>query len=119
MNETNVKKKMSFSSSRIQSSLTTTGNTSSSLHLSDLNQDPKNSSLSRSIEDNRIHEIEFVESMAASNREIDSLRDEIQVLMTKAHAYCKNTGVSSDTPILPSTPPRYNSFNSFNKSSLY
>ena len=72
-----------------------------SLHMSDL-QSPKKSKRERETSD-----LEFAAQCAASNKEIESLRYDVQLLMTKAHAYCKDTGVSTDGPILPSTPPRY------------
>ncbi|EAX97006.1 hypothetical protein TVAG_440220 [Trichomonas vaginalis G3] len=76
-----------------------------SLHMSDL-QSPKKSKREREASD-----IDFSAQCAASNKEIESLRYDIQLLMTKAHAYCKDTGVSTDGPILPSTPPRYSCSN--------
>ena len=72
-----------------------------SLHMSDL-QSPAKSRKERETSD-----LEFSAQCAASNKEIESLRYDVQLLMTKAHAYCKETGVSTDGPILPSTPPRY------------
>ena len=72
-----------------------------SLHMSDL-QSPKKSKKEREASD-----LDFAAQCAASNKEIESLRYDVQLLMTKAHAYCKDTGVSTDGPILPSTPPRY------------
>ena len=74
---------------------------SRSLHISDL-QSPKKSKKDREASD-----IDFAAQCTASNKEIETLRYDLQLLMTKAHAYCKETGVSTDGPILPSTPPRY------------
>ncbi|KAK8835423.1 hypothetical protein M9Y10_006957 [Tritrichomonas musculus] len=42
-------------------------------------------------------ESDFVQQLAASNAEIDAARYDIQLLMTKAHAYCKNTGLAGNS----------------------
>jgi len=78
-----------------------------SLHFSDLQSPKKTRKLKET------NDVEFEAHCQTANREIETLRHDIQVLMTKAHAYCQNTGIGSDDLFLPSTPPRYgNSSNS-------
>ncbi|KAK8878170.1 hypothetical protein M9Y10_004935 [Tritrichomonas musculus] len=77
------------------------------LSLSDLESSESNQkSQTMSIYEFRSNQLEFAANVASTNRDIEAARDDLQVLMTKAHAYCKNTGVASGSPLLASTPPR-------------
>ena len=50
---------------------------------------------------------EFVAQMASRNAEIESAKYDIQELLTKANAFCKNSGLGGSELTLPQTPPRY------------
>ena len=91
----------SFSASAGQRSLRMT-DLSGSLSSND------RSTLNTAMFDRPYIDYEFEQQLAASNNEIDQARFDIQVLMTKAHAYCKNSGLSDSDLQLPKTPPRYN-----------
>lgn len=79
--------------------------TQKNLSLSDLESSENNSkSQTMSIYEFRSSQLEFAANVASTNRDIEAARDDLQVLMTKAHAYCKNTGVASGSPLLASTP---------------
>lgn len=94
---------MSFSSSPRKSF-----NSRSSLHVSDLGDTATSSRLAMKNFELSANDEEFVQTCAQQSRDIQSVRKDIQVLMTKASGYCKNTGLSNDSAELPSTPPRYN-----------
>lgn len=88
--------------------------TQNNLSLSDLESSTNNQkSQTMSIYEFRSNQLEFAASVASTNRDIEAARDDLQTLMTKAHAYCKNTGVASGSPLLASTPPRRRSSNQF------
>ena len=88
--------------------------TQKNLSLSDLESSENNSkSQTMSIYEFRSSQLEFAANVASTNRDIEAARDDLQVLMTKAHAYCKNTGVASGSPLLASTPPRRRSSNQY------
>lgn len=50
---------------------------------------------------------DFVQQLAASNAEIDAARYDIQILMSKANAYSKNSGLSKSNIPLSNFPSRY------------
>lgn len=79
------------------------------LHLSELTDTRLFTSLKsfeQVITEHQAKEIEFEEDVESMNREVEAERFALQTLMTRAHAYCKNSGVASGTPFLPSVPPR-------------
>lgn len=76
----------------------------SSLNMSDLSN---SNSYGRALYNNSTIDSEFVQQLAASNAEIDAARYEIQLLMTKAHAYSKNSGIANANPSLSAYPSRY------------
>lgn len=65
------------------------------------------SSFFQSIIDRQADDSEFVTQLSTSNAEIDNARYDIQNLMTKAHAYCKNSGLGNTEYHLPISIPRY------------
>lgn len=72
-------------------------NDDSSLRLSDLNISHSNAmQYDQSYTKIQKNEAEFQASLEQSNREIESLHNDIQALMMKAHIYCKKTGIASD-----------------------
>lgn len=76
----------------------------SSLNMSDLSN---SNTYGRSLYNNSTIDSDFVQQIAASNAEIDAARYEIQLLMTKAHAYSKNSGLGNANPSLSTFPSRY------------
>ncbi|EAY17293.1 hypothetical protein TVAG_266560 [Trichomonas vaginalis G3] len=82
-------------------------NSGGSLHVSDLGSTASSPRLAMKNFERSTNDEEFVQTCAQQSRNIQNVRKDIQVLMTKASGYCKNTGLSSDSAELPSTPPRY------------
>jgi hypothetical protein len=63
--------------------------------------------LSKSVYDRETDNESFVSQLSATNSEIESTKYDIEQLMTKAHAFCKNSGLGSDYTRLAMTPPRF------------
>jgi hypothetical protein len=80
------------------------GQSGGDLHLSDLEH---HSSRLRVPSTSAQRWDDFQQSCETANRDIEAARNDLQSLMTKAHAYATTTGVASGTPILTSTPPRH------------
>ena len=84
-----------------------------SLRMTDLSDSKErfgnhdHSAFLQSIINKHTEESEFTSQFSTSATEIDNARYEIQNLMTKAHAYCKNSGLGNTSYALPLTPPRY------------
>ena len=111
---------MSFRTPQTMKSFRTSGTPSnqSSLRMSDLsysrggqigNGTPRDDSSSffQTIIDRQTDNSEFTAQITTSNAEIDNTRNEIQNLMTKAHAYCSNSGLGYTEYHLPVSIPRY------------
>lgn len=118
---------MSFSrapsSSKISSAYQTSAQ--SSLRMADLSSSrgfngnyraaDQSGSFMQSIMERQEDNSDFIDSIAASNSEIDNARYDIQILMTKAHAYCKNSGLGNTDLHLPTCIPRYSGPNTPNR----
>lgn len=50
-----------------------------------------------------------LDDCSSTESEIEAARFDLQNLMTRAHAYCKTSGVASGNAILPNGAPRRNS----------
>lgn len=50
-----------------------------------------------------------LDECSSTESEIEAARFDLQNLMTRAHAYCKTSGVASGSAILPNGAPRRNS----------
>lgn len=83
-------------------------NSQPDLYLSDLDASkPNPESHSLSLEQFQASQIEFATNMASTNMEIEATREDLQQLMSRAHAICTNIGVATGSPLLSSTPPRH------------
>ena len=111
---------MSFRTPQVSKSfkMSQSASNQGSLRMSDLNYSrggqvgnttPRDdgSSFFQSIIDRQTDNSEFTAQLTTSNAEIDNTRYEIQSLMTKAHAYCKNSGLGNTDFHLPLSIPRY------------
>jgi hypothetical protein len=63
--------------------------------------------MARSVLDRETERDNFMTQLAATNSEIENAKYDIQQLMTKAHAFCKNSGLGADYGRLARTPPRF------------
>lgn len=86
-------------------------NSPGDLRLSDLDLsssfDKTQKSLQLLMSNHQMNELEFTTNMRRTNQQIDEVRVDLQGLMTKAQAYCNNSGIASGSAILPSQAPRY------------
>ena len=114
---------MSFASPRSfrSSSGRSTFSASGSMRMSEL-QSPKsafaNDPTLQSLFSADSNDSEFIAQMASRNAEIESTKYDIQELLTKANAFCKNSGLGSSELTLPMTPPRYPTGTSFSDTKL-
>lgn len=81
-----------------------------SMRISELESgsDIKAKSFSESLREKELRDIEFKTHCESLQRDIASLRDDLQDLMMKSYAYASSSGVASEGVCLPRVSPRHN-----------
>lgn len=64
----------------------------------------------------KIQQEEPKDDSLSTENEIEAARFDLQSLMTRAHAYCKSSGVASGNSLLPNGAPRRNSYSTTKRS---